>query len=134
MRWDRDYQSDFVEDRRGMSTGGGGGGLFFLLFMLFRRFGIAGVVIGGAVLGALYFFGGSGGQGPQRFAPGESPQGVATSDEMKSFVSFVLDDVQGTWNTEFTERGQRYAPARLVLFTDRVQSACGLSSSATGPF
>lgn len=134
MRWDRDYQSDFVEDRRGMSTGGGGGGLLFLLFLLFRRFGIAGVLIGGALVGALYLFGGTGGEGPQRFAPGEAQQGVATSDEMKSFVSFVLDDVQGTWNDQFQERGLQYDPARLVLFTDRVQSACGLSSSATGPF
>jgi hypothetical protein len=53
---------------------------------------------------------------------------------MVSFVSFVLDDAQATWTTQFAERGGRYEPARLVLFTERVESACGLSSAAVGPF
>jgi predicted metalloprotease len=30
--------------------------------------------------------------------------------------------------------GNRYARARLVLFTDAVESACGFAQSATGPF
>jgi predicted metalloprotease len=47
------------------------------------------------------------------------------------FVSFVLDDAQKTWRKIL---GDRYQNARLVLFRDVVQSACGTADSATGPF
>ena len=132
MRWERGYQSSNVEDRRGMSAGGGGGGLFFLLFLLFRRFGIAGVIVGLLILGAWYFLaGGGGGQGLS------GNDGSVTSpqdDEMKSFVSYVLDDTQRTWSEIYAKRGERYSDAKLVLFTSRVDSACGLASDAVGPF
>jgi predicted metalloprotease len=49
-------------------------------------------------------------------------------------VSFVLDDVQGTWHTGFPQSGKRYRDAKLVLFTDAVQSNCGFAESAMGPF
>jgi len=138
MRWDRGHRSDFVEDRRGerVSSFGGTGGITLLLFV-FRRFGIAGVVVVLLVMGGLQFFGGgmsdpaaSRGAG----APGQAAPGGAEEEELKAFVSFVLDDLQATWSQIYTAEGQTYAPARLVLFTDRVQSACGGSSAATGPF
>jgi hypothetical protein len=130
MKWDRDHQSSFVEDRRGQSAGRGGAGIFMLLFWLFRRFGIAGVVVGIAVIGGLYAFGGGG--------VGVSGQGgAATSardDELGRFVGFVLDDAQATWTKKFAEQGKTYPMATLVLFTGRVDSACGMASSAVGPF
>lgn len=46
------------------------------------------------------------------------------------FVSFVLDDVQRTWE----QIQPQYRHAKLVLFRDAVQSACGMAESATGPF
>ncbi|MFZ3329275.1 MAG: neutral zinc metallopeptidase, partial [Candidatus Acidiferrales bacterium] len=46
------------------------------------------------------------------------------------FVSFVLDDVQHTW----TQILPQYRHAKLVLFRDDVNSACGLAQTATGPF
>jgi predicted metalloprotease len=48
-----------------------------------------------------------------------------------SFVSFVLDDAQKVWQQQL---GTSYRPAKLVLFRDAVQSACGFAESATGPF
>jgi predicted metalloprotease len=131
MRWERGYQSSNVEDRRGMSAGGGGGGLFFLLFMLFRRFGIAGVLVGIVVIGAWYAFSGSGGES---LTGNEGAAQGARDDEMKSFVSFVLDDTQRTWAEIKGKRGEPYQEATLVLFTSRVDSACGLASAAVGPF
>jgi predicted metalloprotease len=52
-------------------------------------------------------------------------------EEMVQFVSFVLDDAQATWASLLPGRYER---ARLVLFRDVVQSACGIAESATGPF
>jgi predicted metalloprotease len=52
-------------------------------------------------------------------------------EKLVDFVSFVLDDSQDVW-TELL--GPRYQRARLVLFTDAVESACGYAQSATGPF
>jgi predicted metalloprotease len=73
--------------------------------------------------------------------PGESgvsaERSLAGSDadqEAFHFVSFVLDDVQKTWATKFRGSGHAYEMASLVVFTGRTDTACGLGSSATGPF
>ena len=53
MRWDRDHQSENVEDRRGQGGGGGGGGgLFSIVFWLFQTFGIKGAIVGLLVVAA----------------------------------------------------------------------------------
>ena len=66
---------------------------------------------------------------------GVDPGGpIATSPEeerLVEFVSFVLDDSQDTWTRLL---GGRYQRARLVLFRDAVESACGFGQAATGPF
>jgi len=45
-------------------------------------------------------------------------------------VSFVLDTAQVTWRQLIPQ----YRDARLVLFREGVQSACGPASAASGPF
>jgi predicted metalloprotease len=51
------------------------------------------------------------------------------------FVSFVLDDTQKTWEQVLPQQaGAPYRHARLVLFRNHTQSACGGAESATGPF
>jgi hypothetical protein len=50
------------------------------------------------------------------------------------FVSFVLDDVQKTWTQILSDENVRYRHAKLVLFRDSIDSACGMAQSATGPF
>jgi hypothetical protein len=54
--------------------------------------------------------------------------------ERVEFVSFVLDDLQQSWSDEFSRSGRDYQRAKLVLFRDAVESACGMGQSATGPF
>ena len=49
-------------------------------------------------------------------------------------MSFVLDDAQRTWRDMLAQQGKEYRNAKLVLFRNSVDSACGLASSATGPF
>jgi predicted metalloprotease len=54
--------------------------------------------------------------------------------ELVEFASVVLADTEATWQNEFSARGGQYREPTLVLFTGRVSSACGLASSAVGPF
>jgi predicted metalloprotease len=64
-----------------------------------------------------------------------APNVHTTADaELKEFVSVVLADTEDVWNAEFERLGKVYEEPNLVLFTDRVDSACGLASSAVGPF
>jgi hypothetical protein len=139
MRWTRGYRSGQVEDRRAFG-GGGGAGMgaagIGLLGWLFTRFGLPGLLIGGAVL---YFMSGGLGGGGSDSSPAPDPSQRAASsspaeDEAVQFVSFVLDDVQKTWTDEFGKSNQRYPLARLVLFRGRTQSGCGTGSAMSGPF
>lgn len=124
MKWKNARQSSNVEDQRGGRGGVVGGG----------------IGIGTLVLGAIiYFMGGDPTVVLQQ--PGGAPSsqsrpsaGAGVNDEERQFVSSVLGDTEDTWGELFRRRGKRYTPPKLVLFTDRVQSACGIAGSATGPF
>jgi predicted metalloprotease len=56
------------------------------------------------------------------------------NDEAADFVSAVLASTEDTWAQLFGQGGGRYTPPILVLFSDYVESACGLNSAAVGPF
>jgi predicted metalloprotease len=124
MRWEGRRQSKNVEDRRDVAGPVMvGGGLFTILIMIVLMF-----------LGAP----------PEQLAkiavppPPQQriPQGQQqANDEMKQFVSVVLADNEDVWGKLFPQHFQaRFSPPTLVLFTGRVQSACGFASAAAGPF
>jgi uncharacterized protein len=48
-------------------------------------------------------------------------------------VGFV-NSIQAYWESEFASRGLTYQPALTTLFEGSVQTACGVASSAVGPF
>ncbi|HET8935605.1 MAG TPA: neutral zinc metallopeptidase [Polyangiales bacterium] len=137
MRWDRGHSSDDVDDRRDErpASAGMGGAPIAILFWLFSRFGLPGLLIGGV---ALYFlggglsFGGGGDDAPSTSL--SSGEGKAQQDESVQFVSWVLDDVQNTWQKGLAQTGKPYRRARMVLFNGATQSACGLGQRAMGPF
>ena len=63
--------------------------------------------------------------------PADSPAG----QREVQFVSFVLDDVQHTWERLFSSSSRvPYRHAKLVLFRDYTSSGCGTAQTATGPF
>lgn len=67
-----------------------------------------------------------GGAPSSSVAPVDDP----SEEKMVRFVSFVLDTSQATWKGLMPN----YQPAKLVLFRDVVQSACGTAQAASGPF
>jgi len=81
-----------------------------------------------SILGNVIDVGGGGqvSNGPYESSPEE--------DKLVEFVSFVLDDVQGTWEKSFPIAGRNYRKTKLVLFTDTTRSGCGYAEAAMGPF
>ena len=127
MRWQNQRRSDNVDDRRGRKGGralkvGGAGGVLLVVGII-----VVGAATGTDVSQILALVAGDGGGAP---TGATSPEDDAQAD----FVSVVLADTEDTWTPLFSAQGQRYAAPRLVLFRDRVNSACGMQSSATGPF
>ena len=144
MRWKDGRRSDNVEDRRGQSAGYSAAGaapllLRFLPAMIRSRTGrvilVVGVlaIFGGKLLGIdvlSLFLGGGGatvaGQASREFSQQEQ--------QLADFVSVVLADTEDTWGQVFRQQGGVYREPTLVLFSGRVNSACGLASAAVGPF
>lgn len=92
-----------------------------------------------ALLGGLAGGGMGGGLGPS-ISPQQSPQvnrQTGTNgrmDEMREFMEVIKASTEDVWTDIFRAYGKSYQPPRLNLFEDRVRSACGLASSAAGPF
>ncbi|GAC1673148.1 MAG: neutral zinc metallopeptidase [Candidatus Acidiferrum sp.] len=137
MRWTPGDESQDIEDRRDESGGGSGGGGF--------QFGGAHIGIGGAivllVLSVVFkqnFFAllGGGASSPRSATVSQPhPARDASEKPLVQFVSFVLDDTQKTWTEILPQQsGKSYHHAKLVLFRDSTQSACGGAESTTGPF
>jgi uncharacterized protein len=126
MRWRTGRRSTHIEDRRGLRVGGGAikGGIGTLVIMV----GIAYVLgIDPRILLELQ----------QTGEPTTTPvehQPTAKEQEQAEFVSVVLADTEDTWSAIFRQAGREYHEPNLVLFTDRVNSACGLANAAVGPF
>jgi len=127
MRWQGRRQSGNVEDRRGVSgrglaVGGGIGGLGIVIAILYMLLGgNPGDVTQGL-------------QVDQPYATGSEEPLSAKDKEMGEFVSTVLADIEDVWNTQFQQLDKTYREPKLVLFSGRVESACGVAGASSGPF
>jgi uncharacterized protein len=139
MRWDRNYESSNVEDRRSEGGaglrgfgGGGGGGMLWGLLSVASRFGWKGIVVALLVIGALTYGGNlCGGAGSYAPAVDQRPAATDQADsELPHLVGFVLDDVNHTWRDQLAS----YQDTKLVLFRNAIRSACGTATTAVGPF
>ncbi len=147
MKWTPGGQSNDIEDIRGEpASGGGGRGMAIPL----TGGGIA-IAIVLTLLSQVCGVNLTGGGDPdpqpqtQQQQPAPSSRRAGThggtagsaadpeATEMQ-FISFVLDDVQKTFEAMFKERGLTYRHAHLVVFTENVDTGCGESSAAVGPF
>ncbi len=133
MRLDKMRRSENVEDTRGQSPGPGRGRGVGL--------GVGGTLI---ALAIAYFLGVDPRtvmgviEGAQQMAPAPAPQSPVApgtpADTGGDFVAAVLGDTEDTWRELFRAGGAEYQPPKLVLFSNAVQSACGMASAGAGPF
>jgi predicted metalloprotease len=130
MRWTPGGSSDDVEDRRSESGGGfrpggihlglGGIVVLFILSLIFKRDFLSLVSNGSMDTGAT--------------VAQSDPARDQQEQPLVQFVTFVLNDAQNTWSQILPQQGVPYRHAKLVLFRDAYDSACGMAQSATGPF
>ncbi len=151
MRWTPGGESNDIEDDRDQGGGGGGGGgfnfggmhlgiggflLLLVLSLIFKRnfLSLAGFgTQSGAPTTQMSRPEQTGRPDAPRERGPETPQDKA-EEPVVQFVSFVLDDVQKTWTQILSQQGVPYRHAKLVLFRNRINSACGLAQAASGPF
>lgn len=128
MKLDDSRRSDNVEDDRGSGIGRRGAGI-----------GIGTIVI--VVVG--YFMGVNpatllsllnGGDPQQVSAPTPVTGSTDANDPQVDFVRAILGETEDVWGQYFNAMGKTYTRPKLVLFSGQVGSACGLASSAAGPF
>ncbi len=126
MLWRGQRQSENVEDRRGVSRGGiaiGGG-------------------LGGIVLLVVALLMGADPRQLLEQLPTQDPASSTQNarsitpqeEERKQFVLTVLANTEDVWTDIFRQMGRQYKEPTLVLFTDQVESACGIAGAAVGPF
>lgn len=126
MRWRGQRESENVEDRRGISPGGLaiGGGVGTIVIALI-------VIALGGDPSALF---------QQQSAPQTRDQSAPYTssnpqeEERKHFVATILADTEDVWTDLFQKMGRKYEYPTLVLFSGKVDSACGMASAAVGPF
>ncbi len=124
MRWKGRQTSSNVEDRRSSSgrvvggTIGIGTILFFIAYTLLT------------------------GEAPTEMlqqAPQQMPQTQQTSlradDQLAEFSKVIFKDTEDVWSKLFAEQlNARYRYPKLVLYSGSTPAACGMASSAMGPF
>jgi predicted metalloprotease len=125
MRLGGRRESSNIEDRRGTRIGRAGGiGIgTVVLALVAAYFGVdPGVVL----------------QNAQRAGPTQEQQvpyqESETEAKARELVSVVLADTEDTWSQIFAGAGRTYEQPKLVLFTEAVQTGCGVGQTQSGPF
>lgn len=133
MRWRKGRRSSNVEDRRGMAEGrrmprgggaklGGGAGILVLLIGMFFGVDLSGLM-GTSTSSSV---------SQSQLAPGGTQ--IRNNDEATEFVKVMLAYNEDVWTKLFAQSNQQYRAPKLVIFDGGVNSACGYTSSAAGPF
>jgi len=137
VKWTPGTENDDVVDERGSDGGGRGGGIG-AAHLTGGGLAVALVaVVVGRLLGVDIsgLLGGSGAPPPPASHTRPQPRtGPDPDKQLVEFVKFVMKDVQGTFETIFKAEAKPYRHAKLVLFTATIDTGCGRSSAAIGPF
>ena len=127
MQWKRARRSDnVVSGGSGGDGGRGGKGLTLGAVVLVVAFGLITGQDPMQILGQL---------AGQLETPATSNRSTpVANNEQNDFVRAILGDTEDTWRQLFQQAGRAYQDPKLVLFNGSVRSACGMASSASGPF
>ena len=127
MKWEGGEESSNLEDRRSVSP---------------KTMALGGV--GTLLLLAIGYFAGIDPAALKQFLenmPVEQQQGQVDNkpaspedQRAKRFSATILKFTEDVWEEQFSRAGKRYIPPHMVLFTERVETACGVAPSAVGPF
>jgi uncharacterized protein len=143
MKWKGKRKSSNIEDRRGQSSRGGGGlsGINPMLLgplirLLFSKKGLI-------IVAVFFIFSFITGNNPLNFIgqfftggtntslqPGKPYNGSEEENKLALFSQTILANTEDVWNGLI----KNYREPTLVLFSNSVSSACGMATSATGPF
>lgn len=125
VRWKDSRRSGNIQDRRGspVARAGIGGGLGIIALLVV-------MLLGGNPAEILRLLG----DGGSAAVEGPRADGVAPEDEQAAYLSAILAMTEDVWNEIFASASREYHEPILVLYSETVQSACGLSTAATGPF
>lgn len=116
--------SDNVDDRRGKGSSGK------------ISLGIGGTIIVGLLV---WLMGGN----PLDIITQQVSDGIETEknytpsaegEKAATFAKTILAGTEDVWTEIFKQRGAKYTPPRMVLFSGVTRSGCGNASSSTGPF
>ena len=126
MKWIGRKQSDNIEDRRGSGKGKAivGGGIIGIIVIVIQLMsgGDSSEILNQALQQQI--------QGGNERPVNSDPQ----EDSLATFVSVVLADTEGVWQSLLAESQDKYSKPKLVLFRDGVESGCGQAGSSVGPF
>ncbi len=122
MRWRNSEKSSNVDDRRGGRTARVGGSIGVGTIILYIAYTLLT------------------GEAPNELLQQQTPQPTqqqttGENEELANFAKVVLKYTEDVWDAEFPKQlGQRYQKPVLVLYSGSTQAACGMASSASGPF
>jgi hypothetical protein len=138
VKWTPGTENEDVIDERGDGGGGGGGGGFGAMHL--TGGGLATVVVivvvarlFGVDVSGLFSHGSAPVSTRQPDRP-HPPSGPDPDRELVEFVKFAMKDIQHVFEVRFQAERTPYRHAKLVLFTSAIDTGCGRSSSAIGPF
>ena len=128
MRLDGQRESDNVVDQRGGGGTGklvlGGGGLVVVVLIS--------LLTGRSPSDVVRQINGS---EPSAAPSGPTPSLPTPAEEQaKHFTAKILATTEDAWREQFARMRKQYVPPQLVLFTNQVDSACGMADTAVGPF
>lgn len=146
MKWERGSREDHFEDirgqaprgRRGGGTAmrlGGGSAVVVVVVVLVGRllgFDLTGMLGGGSgspTSSSTTTYSSSSSTTSNKRDPASDPD-----DELREFTKYVANNVQDTFEGLFRAEGKSYRFAKMVVFSDVVDTGCGRTSSAVGPF
>lgn len=131
MKWKGRRKSSNLDDRRGMSPKGKlatGGGIIAIVVILLQLFGGE---TGKQIAPLIDQFTQS--QTTQQYQ--QDRELTEEEQEIGDFVATILADTEDAWHQIFLENNLgTYQEPKMILFTNAVETACGIGESAMGPF